>query len=292
MKKNLFSTLLLIVMIAALMVTAAGCGAKDDGSAARIAELEKENAALKAQIEELTGQAPAVSIDASLKDWSLDAAAWADGNGATVTFTAVPETYAEGMKAALSVRMNDLEAESTNCVWDGSAFTGSVELGAMDGYSYFCVLTSPDGTQEQLELDSPANVVNDALVNLGSSLNAYANMIVEDWASDKDSLTINSGYIQVQLPRLSTDIPTVSSAVLVLKMNGEEADRQDVALEAGEGEGAYELALTGTSFSMPDMDDDYQLDLQLEVALSNGNTVSVSGGSWFCNDGELTLVVG
>ena len=40
MKKNLFSTLLLILMVAALMVTAVGCGAKDDGSADRIAEPE------------------------------------------------------------------------------------------------------------------------------------------------------------------------------------------------------------------------------------------------------------
>lgn len=292
MKKNLFSTLLLIVMVAALMVTAAGCGAKDDGSAERIAALEQENAALKAQIEELTGQAPVVPADTSLKSWSLEAAAWDDGNGATVTFTAVPAAYADGMKAALSVRMNDLEAESTNCVWDGSAFTGSVELGAIDGYSYFCILTAPDGTQEQLELNSPANVTDDALVNLGSSLNAYANLIVEDWTSDKDNLTVSSGHIQVQVPRLTDNIPTVSASALVLKCNGEEVERKDLTLPAGEGEGSYEVSLSDTAFSMPEMDDDYQLELMLEVSLSNGNTVSVSGGSWYYNDGELTLVVG
>jgi len=292
MKKNLFTTLLVILMIAALMVTAAGCGAKEDDSAGRIAELEQENATLRSQIAELEAKLNTMQQRAALQTWTLDAEAWADGNGATVTFSAIPQNYAEGQRAALSVRMNDLEAESTNCVWDGSAFTGSVELSAIDGYSYFCILTSADGSQDEIELNSPSNVTNDTLVNLGSSLTAYANLIVEDWSSDDDKLTMSSGYIQVQLPRLTSTTPSVSSSSLILKCNGEEVERQALTLPAGEGEGSYELALSDTVFSMPEMEDDYQLELQLEVILSSGSTISVSGGSWYYNGGELTLVVG
>lgn len=298
MKKNIVSTLLLVLMIAALMLLTCGCGADAepaaDDAAARIAALEEENAALKAQVESLTAQLGTMSQEAALQDWSLDAAAWTDSNGATVTFTAVPVSYTDGMRAALSIRMGDLEAESTNCVWNGSAFTGSVELSAADGYGYYCILTSANGNQQEIELNSPANVTNEALVNLGSNLSTYANLVVEDWETTASALNIKSGYVQAQMPRLTHDDTTagISSAALILKLNSEEVSRQEVALEAGEGEGSFEAAISGQSFSMPTLEDDYQLDLWLEVILNSGHTVSVSGGSWYNNNGELQLVVG
>ena len=300
MKKNLFSIMLVIVMIAALMVSATGCKADDtaDEAAQRIAELEAENAALKAQLEELNSamerEADRLALDAALNDWSLTAEAWNDGNGATVTFSAVPLEYAEGLKAALSVRMGDLEAESTNCVWDGTAFTGSVELSAADGYGYYCILTNPDGSQSEVVLNAPDNVTDENLVYLGSGLAAYANMIVEEWAFDNSTLTVNSGYIQAQMPRLAAGgaAPTLTKAMLVLQLNGEEVSRQEVAMAAGEGEGSYEASISGNAFTTPAMEDDHQLDLWLEITLSNGTVITASGGSWFSNAGELQLVVG
>lgn len=298
MKKSIFSTALLILMILSVMLFTTGCGADAepaaDDSAARIAALEQENAELKAQVESLTAQLGSMTQEAALQDWALDAAAWSDSNGATVTFTATPVSYADGMRAALSVRMGDLEAESTNCVWDGAVFTGSVELSAADGYSYYCILTSANGSQQEIDLNSPANVTNEMLVNLGSNLSTYANLVVEDWEVTASALNIKSGYIQAQLPRLAYNnaVSEISGAALVLKLNNEEISRQDVTLEAGEGEGSFEAAISGQSFSMPALEDDYQLDLWLEVTLSTGHTVTVSGGSWYSNSGELQLVVG
>ena len=78
----------------------------------------------------------------------------------------------------------------------------------------------------------------------------------------------------------------------MLKLNGEEVDRKDVSFSAGEGDGSFEAALTDQSFTMPAMEEDYQLDLWLEVTLSTGNTISVSGGSWYFSDGQLQLAVG
>ena len=296
MKKKIFTTALLVLMAASLMLC--GCGANTeasaDDSAARIAALEQENAQLKAQVESLTAELGRMNQEAALQDWALEAAAWADGNGATVTFTASPVSYVEGMKAALSVRMGDLEAESTNCVWDGTVFTGSVDLSAADGYGYYCILTGANGVQTEVELNSPANISNELLVNLGSNLSTYANLVVEDWEATASALNIKSGYIQAQLPRLAYNgaATEISGTALVLKLNSEEISRQDVALEAGEGDGSFEAAISGQSFSMPTLEDDYQLDLWLEVTLSTGHTVSVSGGSWYSNGGELQLVVG
>ncbi len=293
MKKNIFSVLMVILMIAALMVSVTGCGAEGDASPDRIAQLEQENAELKSQVEALTAELNNLKQHASLQTWKLTAQAWNDGNGATVSFSAVPLSYAEGQRAALSVRMGDLEAESTNCVWDGTAFTGSVELSAADGYSYYCILTSADGTQEEIVLNTPENPTDDTLVYLGSSLTAYANLIVEDWEASASSLTVKSGYVRVQMPRMTANGPiSLDKAELVLQLNGTDAERQELKLPAGEAEGSYEMALSGNAFAMPAMEDDYQLDLLLEVTLSNGNVISVSGGSWYSNNGELLLVVG
>ena len=296
MKKKFFSTALLVLMISALMLFTAGCSSEDSdtASADRIAQLEQENAALQSKLDELTAEIDRMKQKTALQNWALDVSAWADGNGATVTFTATPDNYVEGQKAALSVRMGDLEAESTNCVWDGTSFTGSVELSAADGYSYYCILTSLDGTQEEVELNSPDNITNETLVYLGSSLTAYANLVVENWEATETALNITSGYIQVQMPRLAFDNATDSAtkAELVLHLNGQEVSRQDVALTAGEGDRSYEAAISNTTFTMPAMEDEYQLDLWLEVTLSNNSTIRVNGGSWYNSDGQLQLIVG
>lgn len=286
-----------ILLVVALMLVVTGCGSDTeaaDASADRIAQLEQENAALQAQVNSLTAELENMKQSAALQDWTLDATAWSDGNGATVSFTAVPVSYTEGLRAALSVRMGDLEAESTNCVWDGSAFTGSVELSAADGYSYYCILTGPDGSQSEIALNSPERTTNETLVYLGTNLSAYANLIVEDWEVTETALTIKSGYIQCQTPRLTYNNMTtnISKADVVLKLNDEEIARQEISVPAGEGEGSFETAIADLSFSMPSMEDDYQLDLWLEISLNTGNTVSVSGGSWYNSDGTLQLVVG
>ena len=44
---------------------------------------------------------------------------------------------------------------------------------------------------------------------------------------------------------------------------------------------------------MPQMEDDYQLDLMLVVTLSDGTQLPASnGGSWFYNNNELKMAAG
>ena len=133
--------------------------------------------------------------------------------------------------------------------------------------------------------------MNSDLVYLGSSLTSYANLVVEDWANDDGKLVINSGFIQVQTPLLGETV-TLQKAELVFLQNGSELERMTVDVPAGEGAGSYELALSGTSFTMPEVSADCQLDLNLEATLSDGNVITSSGGSWYVSDGELVLSVG
>ena len=63
-------------------------------------------------------------------------------------------------------------------------------------------------------------------------------------------------------------------------------------MPAGESAGSYELTLEDVTFDMPKMKDDDQLDLWLEVTLSNGEAITSNGGSWFYSDDALNLMVG
>lgn len=288
MNKKIITTMLLILMIASMLVLTVGCGAKTDEP-----RDDKESIAPTEQTEQTQSEFTGESGEDFLRDWNLDAKAWSDGNGATVTFTAVPANYVEGQRLALSVRVGELEAESTNCNWDGTSYTGSVELSAVDGYGFYCILTDPDGIQIELVLNDPEYVTDETLVYLGSSLSAYGNMVVEDWEVSGNMLNIKSAHIQAQMPRLTyhNAAPEVSGSDLVLKRNDQEVDRKSVALTAGEGVGSFE-ATVSESFAIPDVEEDGQLDLWLEISLSTGETISVSGGSWYSSDGQLQLAVG
>lgn len=289
MNKKCFTTMLLILMMVSMMVLTVGCGSRNGE-----AQETQESFGQPGQTEETEPEFSGESGDDFIRDWQLEAKAWSDGNGATVTFSAVPVNYVEGQRAALSVRVGELEAENTNCNWDGTSYTGSVELTGVDGYGYYLVLTDPNGVQIELELDSPEYVTDETLVYLGTSLSTYANMVVEDWEANGSTLSIRSGYIHVQMPRLTFDnvIPSVNNAALVLKRDNEEVDRKIVELTAGEGSGSYEMTITDQVFAMPVMEEDSQLDLWLEVSLNTGNTISISGGSWYNVDGQLQLAVG
>ncbi len=289
--KKILTKLLLVVMIAALVLTCAACGKDDEKN-----RLEEENAALQAQLDALNAQMESIEVSNSegLKDWHMSASVWEGASGATVSLSAVPGNYHEGQSALFSVRLNGFEVASVTCAWNGTSYTADAELESSDGYSYYVTLIGADGTKEQIALNTPENTVDDTLVNLQSSMAAYGNIIVDNWGGDQNTLTLDSGFIQVQLPRIAADGTSadLKEANLVFQLNGEELQRRKVDLPAGEGEGSYELAFQNISFDMPEMESDYQLDLWLVVTLTDGQTLTSSGGSWYHSDQGLMMVVG
>lgn len=289
-RTRLFSVTLWVLMCSVLVLALAGCGKEKDD---KVTTLESENAQLQEELDSANAQLDQLE-KAGLKTWGLSAIAWIDANGATVTFTGEPNAHEDGQTAQLLVRFNGEEMASQDCTWDGSKYTAVVDLEAADGYSYTCVLTAADGTMEQIVLSSPDNPTVDTLVYMQSSLTAYCNLFVADYEVKDEKMNITSGYVQVQLPQISADGSKVTfeGAELVFLLNGETLETQKIDLPQGEGAGSYESALTSVSFNMPEMKDDYQLDLNLNVKLSGGSTITANGGSWFYNNGKLNMVVG
>ena len=262
----------------------------------QIEALKQENESLKAQVTALNSRLDSMSVGSGLTDWNLVATAWNDGMGADVTMSAAPGAYEEGMEAVFSIRLNGQEIRSVPCDWDGTAFfTASAKLESADGYSYYCILTTVDGGRQQIAMSTPENPVYDIPVYLETSLSAYCNMTLDSWVADNGKLTISLAYLQAQLPRLSVsgDMPAITNAKLLLVYNGEDYSELAVTLKPGEGAGAYELTLAGGDLNWPaELADGDNLDLYLEVELSDGGLLSTMGGSWFYGDGGLDLVVG
>lgn len=285
-KKNILA---LITLLAVLLTALTGCGGNDD----RIAELEAENATLKSQVEGLTSQLQSLGNVVGLASWTLDATPWSSSNGANVVLTAIPLIHQEGQTAALTVWLEGEMLENVACEWNGESYTAAVDLNAADGYCYYCVLTAPDGTQTEIDVNTPNQPMNEALINMETALSAYCNLMLETSEFKDGKLTLSGGYAQVQLPRITAgEAAAYKSAELVLTFEEKEVSRQSLTLAEGEGAMQYEADLTGISFDIPDMADDQQLDLRLDVALSDGQVLTTPGASWFYLDGDLLLAVG
>ena len=235
--KKILTKVLLYLLVAALAVTCAACGKNAEKN-----RLEEENAALQAQLDALNAQMESIEVSNSqgLKDWHMSASVWEGASGATVSLSAVPGSYHEGQTALFSVRLNSFEVASVVCAWNGTSYTAEAELESSDGYGYYVTLIGADGTKEQIALNTPENTVDDTLVNLQSSMAAYGNVIVDNWSGNDNTITLDSGFIQVQLPRIASGSSdaALKEANLVFQLNGVEIQRRKIDLPAGEGEGS------------------------------------------------------
>ena len=287
MKKKVIYAILAVVLLAALVLAVTSCESKET------AQLKEENAALKAQVADLTARLATLENKPSLEGCTLTGSAWSSNNGANVTVTAIPSVYDETHTAAISVQLNGTEVAFVPCEWNGSAYTATVELEAANGYGYYFIITTADGVPTRMELNSPSNITDDTLVYMETALNAYADLKIDDWGNQDGKLVLKSGFAQVQMPRLTADGETAyAGSQLVLKYNGEEVQRQSINLPDGEGIGRYELALSNVTIELPELHEDGILQLWLEATLTNGQTVEHCGCTWTYFDGTLTPSVG
>ena len=269
---------LIALLCAALMLT--GCG-KDE-------ETPETNAA-----EVVTASTPEEEVTLGLAAWELSSATWSSPNGATVSVTATPTAYTEGMTADFVVRLEGADVFTAPCQWDGAAFTGYAELNAEDGYCYYIVLAAEGHTYE-VAVNTATEPVDETLVNMATALNTYCTLLVEESEAAEGKLTLTAGTARIQPPAIRNEgqAVTCTEAVLVLTFNGEELGRKTLDLPAADDTGAYEVPISGVSFDVPEMEDDNQLNLRLDVTLSNGYILSDAGSSWSYMDGQLLGIVG
>lgn len=282
-KKNILSAAALVCALAALALSVFAIGALGR-QAEEIQALKQENTQLQTRLEENSAQSAS-----GLALWTLTPVAWPDAAGADIAFAATPTAYREGMTAVLSIRLEGKVVESIPCQWDGSAFTAAASLPAADGYSYYCLL---EGTA--LPLTTPENPVSDIPVYLASSLGSFCSLLVDTWEGSPEALTLTAAHAQVTLPRLSVggSGAGIAQAAVVIRHDAQEIGRKTVTLEPGEGQGTFELTLEDITFPLPALEEEDQVDIWLEVTLSDGQALLSPSSGWYLSNGELYLIAG
>lgn len=283
--------LLSLILTAAMLFSLPGCSQPADNSE-ELEALQAENEALRSQVAQLEQKVRELEAG-SIADWSLTGKPLVQGSGAEVTLTVTPTRYQEGQMVSFRVALDGQSVADLYCDWDGSSYTATVELDAADGYSYSLLLTEPSGTQDYRELNSPANPVDPALVYMYSSLSASCTLTVHDWEISDHFLSVNSGNVDIQLPAMTAGGEKVSCSgiSLVLQLDGQELSRKSLMVPQSE-DTLLQLPLGATSFDIPDIPEGSQLDLWLEVNLSDGQLLHHAGCGWFCFEGELIQAVG
>ena len=285
-------TVALVCALAALALSALCVTSIPEDQSHLIDDLYAQNAQLRQRVEELEEKLDQLMTAVSLQSWTLDVAPWPDSTGAEVTLSAVPSAYQPGFRAELVVMLEGKQVVSQECQWDGGAFAATVSLDAADGYSYYCHLATPAGTQK-LPLMGPNSEDADAAVYLASGLSAYCNLVVNNWDEKDGALTLTDAYAQVQMPWISADGPVeIDTAEIVLRRGGEATARIPILLTPSEVEGSLELIITDLQIPMPELEEGDVLELYLEVALTDGRHLNAFGITWSLADDSLSSAVG
>lgn len=279
-----------IFLLLSLLLT--GCGGNTKDYEAEILRLREENNSLQAQVESLQAQLNQLK-NTRLESWTLEARGAGEGEPASIVFTARPSAHEEGQKAELVVSREGQEEARIPADWDGELFRASLTLPPQDGYGYYCVLTSAEGTMDQTALTTPENPVLPKLTYLASSLKSYASALALDPKIDKDRITLDV-TAAVQAPLLTQDgtPSTVEEAKLLWLLGDETLSEIPVELDEGETEGSFVGSVQDVTLSLPDLDDGGTLRLLLSVRLSDGRTLTAEAASWTETDGELEDAVG
>lgn len=236
--------------------------------------------------------APAQTL--ALTDWALGASTWSSPNGATVHLTATPSTYADGQTADFVVRLEGDDVITVSCQWDGTSYTADADLNAANDYCYYVILTAADGTSTEVAVNTPAAPSNEALINLEAALASYCNLIVEESEITDNKLNLTKGSVQVQIPLITNDGETIGcqEAVLVLDCNGQLLEQPVSGFTETTTAGLFEADVSGTVFEVPQMEAEQDIQLTLNVKLTNGQELTAFGSSWVSGDGSLLPVVG
>lgn len=279
MNKKRLCVLTALALSAALLLCA--CGGK--------------NAPADASAAQTVPSAESAARTLSLTDWSFSVDTWSSPNGATVNLTAVPSEHAKKDSAAFVVRLEGEEITSVPCEWKDNAYVASADLNAADGYSYYVILAGEDGAFAEVAVNTPAEPVDEALVNMASSLESFCSLTLDDSSLSEDNLTILGGYALVQAPRITENGETVAcaQATLVLTLDGQEVGSAALTMAPGEADRSYDAVLTDMSFAVPEtIAEGQQLVLRLDAVLTNGQTLTAQGGNWYYTEGGLTNAVG
>lgn len=120
-----------------------------------------------------------------------------------------------------------------------------------------------------------------------------AELTILDWNFEEDMLIVNGVFARVMnLAKAGEAVPEVESSTVALYRNGTQIYYENFELLPGEASDSYERDLEFFGYELSDLSEGDQLELLLEVTLSDGTSLTAWGGSWDYVNGQLLLTVG
>lgn len=281
----------LLPLILAGLLLLTGCSGNTRDLEQEITRLKQENNALQEQVATLQEQLGALR-STSLDRFTLTATGTTQEDPVSIQAQLWPGDRPQGQRAQILVSLDGKQVLLEECLWDGASYGLSFSLEPADGYSYYCVLTSLDGTQEQIPLSTPENPKVPKLTYLYGSLSAYANALATN-ASMEDGKVQADVTASVQVPLITGDgsPATPVETKLGWYLGGTALLEEPLAMTEGETEGSY-TAQTHTELSLPELQQGEQIDLILSAALPDGRVLAGVAGSWVYGENGLEFSVG
>ena len=132
--------------------------------------------------------------------------------------------------------------------------------------------------------------------NIPSDSNAFAPtaaLMFGDWTAEDGILTVSGGFVRVA--DLSMDdglMAEIHACDLILCWSGMELFKDSLHLHPGEASDSFELELEPLRYALPELYEGDELELNLEVTLSDGTVLTAWGGSWEYDGTGLVQVAG
>lgn len=220
-----------------------------------------------------------------LREYSFTAVGTQDLSGAIVTFAATPREIRPGDQAWLCVRFGSEEVAKVQCTTDGTVYSASVELPAVNGYSYYYQVIHSDG-ESSLEPLTKENGCD----QLATNLRGYFIADFSGTYTGYDSIEMKYLYLFYMEPKLlATEEAQIRDLTLVVSYDGAEQLRIPVIVDGlamEEGEYVKRLVVS-TDFHitlhcqvpMPWVEGRETV-LSVEAKLATGNTLSQPLMKW------------
>lgn len=157
-KKSGAPLLLAVLALILAMATAISCLTNHNQMSSSVAGLFHQVSILqngydsvRAQINDLETAATAPGTPEALHSFEFQLTPGTEEPNVHVHLSAIPKRHTDET-AVFSVRREGQEVTSTECIWDGTAYVGQLELPLENGYAYWLLLYDLQGNQEQIPL--------------------------------------------------------------------------------------------------------------------------------------------
>lgn len=165
------------------------------------------------------------------------------------------------------------------------------------GLSVFSLINAGSNAAKVEQLELQNKYLQEQLNTLAASKDAvssdaYCHLLVNQWEGSLSGLNLISAVAQVVIPESSENELLIQSAQLVLRQDIRELERRAVTLVATDSNTSFEATLESIHFELPELEEFDQVDLWLEVVLSDGQILLSPACGWYRSGSELFMVAG